>query len=193
MFQKIDVKKKVDNKLDLGRVVISATRLLGRGEEAPKIELETMDGKEKINNQDLQNKYVLMFFWCMSDSPMVDVMKVVQKTQSEFRDRHNFKLLSVNVDENREEALKYVRDKAIKGWHGYAGSMKHKTVTNFGVPSSPALYLLGDDGNVLMTHSELMQAFYFSKDDFTQMIDDRIAGLEVPPKFKNMNFHPSRN
>ena len=178
-----DVEKKVDNKLDLGRVMISARRLLGRGEKTPEIEMETFDGKVKINNQVLKNKNVLMCFWSMSSPPSVDMLNFVEKTRREFKKRDDFVLLLVNLDENRKEALKFVQNNGIKGWHGYAGDWKHKAVTDFGVHSIPALYLLGDDGNVLMTNDELLEAYLTAKEEFTQMIDDRMAGREVPPRF----------
>ena len=43
----------------------------------------------------------------------------------------------------------------------------------------PALYLLGNDGNILMTNVEFLQAFGAGKDDLTQIIDDRIAGRDA--------------
>ena len=179
VFGQIDVEKKVDE-LDLGKMMISTTRLLSRGERTPVIELETFDGKAKLKNRHLKNKYVLMFFWAKASPPSAEFLKVVQSTQKEFAKRPNFELLSVNLDKSRKDALKFVKDNRIKGWHGYAGHWEHKTVTEFGVRAIPSLYLLGEDGKVLMINNEFMHAFGTGKEDLTKIVDDRIAGRDAP-------------
>ena len=179
VYGQIDVGKKVDE-LDLAPLMISTTRVLSRGEKTPRIELETFDGKSKLKNSHLRKKYVLMFFWSQSSLPSVEFLKVVQKAQSEIHKRPNFVFLSVSLDESRKEALEFVKDNRILGWHGYAGGWEHKTVREFGVSGLPSLYLLGDDGKVLMIHNEFLYAFGTGKKDLTQIVDDRIAGRDAP-------------
>ena len=174
----IDVQEEVDE-LDLGRMKISTTRLLRRGELMPEIELDSF-GEKKITNLQLKDKYVVVYFWSMENPPSKEFLDIVQLMQNQIAGRPNFEVLSVNLDDDIEAAQKHVKDILMQGLHGFAGDWEHKTVTEFGVRAIPALYLLGDDGNILMTNVEFLQALGAGKDDLMQIVDDRIAGRDLP-------------
>ena len=178
VFGQIEVREEVDQ-LDLGRMVIATTRLVSRGEKTPNIELETFDGIQ-LSNDDVKGKFVVVYFWSMASPATAEFLPVVKKLQSEFANRPNFELLSVNLDDDRDAALKFMNDNGVEGLRGYAGDWEHKTVTEFGVRAIPALFLLGDNGKVLMTRGEFLQAFQAGKDDLTNIVDDRIAGRDTP-------------
>ena len=112
-------------------------------------------------------------------SPILSSQDVVEKMESQLTERADIEMLSINLDDDIEAAQKHVKDNLMKGLHGFAGDWEHKTVTEFGVRAIPALYLLGNDGNILMTNVEFLQAFGAGKDDLTQIIDDRIAGRDA--------------
>lgn len=179
VYGQVDVEKEVDE-MDLDRIMISATRLITRGEEVPEILLETFDGKAKLKNRHLKNKYVLVHFWAKGSPPSVEFLPVLQTMYGKIGKRPNFEMLSVNMDDDRKTALAYVKKNKIKGWHGYAGDWEHKTVTEFGVRAIPSIFLIAPDSKILMTNVEFLRAFNSGKEDLAQIIDDRIAGRDAP-------------
>lgn len=179
VFGQVDVEKEVDE-LDLDRIMISATRLITRGEQVPEILLETFDGKAKLKNRHLKKKYVLIHFWAKSSPPSIEFLPTLKAMYTKIGGRENFELLSVNMDEDRKAALAYVKENKIRGWHGYAGDWEHKTVTEFGVRAIPSIFLIGPDSKILMTNVEFLRAFRSGKDDLAQIIDDRISGRDAP-------------
>ena len=179
VFGQIDVEKEVDE-LELGKIMISATRQISRGEDVPAIKLETFDGKAVLKNRHLRNKYVLVHFWAKASPPSVEFLPVIKTMYGKLGKRTDFELLSVNMDEDRKVGLEYVKKNRFKGWHGFAGDWEHKTVTEFGVRAIPSLFLIGPDSKILMTNNEFLQAFRSGKDDLAQIIEDRIAGRDTP-------------
>ena len=152
VFGQIDVKEEVDE-IDLNRMEISTTRLLSRGEKTPAIELESFDDS-KITNLQLKDKHVVVYFWSMANPPSAKFQDAVEKMYGQLAARADVEMLSINLDDDIEAAQKHVKDNLMKGLHGFAGDWEHKTVTEFGVRAIPALYLLGNDGSILMTNVE---------------------------------------
>ncbi len=195
VFGQVDVKKEVDELL-LDPIMIMATPLIRTGENTPEVSIEAFNGK-RLENVHLKGKYVLVNFWAEASPPSVELLPKIQEMYAKMRSSYNnFELLSINIDKDRKKALQFVVDHNIMGWHGYAGDWEHDTVTGFGVRAIPAMFLLGSDGKVLMTHSELMAALGAGNRDLSQIVDDRITGKDKPTdaseESKNASESPER-
>jgi len=179
VFGQVDILKEVDEVL-LDPIMIMVTPLLKAGDSTPVVKLETFDGVRGIENSDLKGRYVLLNFWSIDSPPSIEFLPTVQDAVTKLKSQQEITLLSVHVDPKREEALQYVQQKKVKGWHGYAGSWDHEMVTGFGVRGIPSLFLLSPDEKILMIPEEFRQKLMVDQSNLPAIILDRINGQDQP-------------
>jgi hypothetical protein len=180
VFAKIVVEKGVQI-LDLQPIPIEVTPLFKAGQAAPKIDVETYDGKDKLTlaTPSYQDKYVFVNFWFTGDQGQ-EYQKQVQAMYGELKEKYPIKLLSICVDEKRGAAIKFiVKAKYKLGSHGFTDGWDHSTIENYGVRSTPSGWLIGPDRKIAMTQHEFYQAVKI-KPTITDVIRDRIEGKDKP-------------
>ncbi len=180
VFGQISVGGDVDEVL-LDPISVTVTRWLVAGEPIPNLDIETFDGKNRIDNSLLSGRNVLVSFWSLKSPPSLEFSKTIQEMYAKSRKKNNLQLFSICINSERDEALKYVKEQKIKGLHGFAKSWEHETVNEFGVRSIPALFLVGTDGKIKMTHADFQQAFRAPNAELTQIVEDSIAGKLPKP------------
>ena len=193
VFGKFSVKDVEEVLLDPMTVIV--TRLTKPNEDIPNINIKTFDGKATISNKLMDNRNVLVSFWSLKSPPSVEFSKVVQKAfkdiqrlrQAKEENEEVFQLLSVCVDCDRKAALKHVVKNGLAGWHGYAENWEHETVSEFGVRSIPALFLLGADGKIKMTPLDFRFAANSKDVTLTQIINDVLDGKNIPTPLQTVN------
>lgn len=180
VFAEINVGKDVQI-VDLKPIPIVVTPLFKSGQPAPKIAVETFDGKDVLTLQtpSYQGKYLFLNFWYTGDKGQ-EYQKQVQDMYRDLKADYPIKLLSVCMDEKRKEAIKYIVKAQYKlGSHGFTDGWDHETVEAYGVRSTPSGWLIGPDGKIAMTQHEFYQAVKI-KDTITTVIRDRIEGKDKP-------------
>ncbi len=179
VFGQIEIGDDVDEVL-LDPVRVTVTRLLQAGEKMPEFEIVTFDGKAKIDSKFLTGKHVLVSFWSMKSPPSLEFSKSIQKMFAAAQEPHDLQLLSVCIDSDRAEALEYVKTSQVKGWHGYAETWDHNMVSEFGVRSIPALFLIGPDGTIKMTNADFQTAFRTQELELEQIVINGIRNGKSP-------------
>ena len=196
VFGQIDVAKDVEEVL-LDPMAIAVTRLAKPNEAIPTVNIKTFDEKATIDNKLLKSRNVLVSFWSLNSPPSVEFSKAVQQSFKDVTKQMasqtspsiaakdvapNFQLLSICVDCDRKKALKHIVDNGLAGWHGYAKDWEHETVSEFGVRSIPALFLLGADGKIKMTPFDFQFAMRSADAKLSQIIIDVLNGKNVPTR-----------
>lgn len=191
VFGQIEVNEKVEELL-LDPMKVVVTRLTKPNEAIPAMHVETFDGKATINNELLSGRNVLVSFWSLQSPPSMEFAKIVQQTYEDVKQQKQLQLLSICVDSDREQALKYVVDNELAGWHGYAASWDHETVSEFGVRSIPALFLLGADGRIKMTPFDFRLAINTPEAKLASIIVDVLDGKSIPAPVRTDNGTPAK-
>jgi hypothetical protein len=158
---------------------IEITPLLKSGEAAPPIEVETHDGKNRIRHHDFQGNYLLMSFW-ISNAPSAEYQTSIQEAFAKIKDRYPIRLLSVCVDEKPADGTEFILKKELKlGSHGFTSGFNHPLMYHYGIRSIPSFWLLAPDGKIAISQFEFAAALR-TRNDFSEIIADRIEGKDVP-------------
>jgi len=179
VFGQVVVTEKVEEVL-LDPIAVTTTRLVKRTEGLPEFEVDTFDGKRKINDEMLVGRPVLINFWALESPPSIEFAKTIQKSYKTLKDSHKMHLVSICVGSDRNNALKHVQKNVVRGWHGYADGWEHAAVNEFGVRVIPALFLIDTNGKLLMTYNDFRFAFQAKDADLTKILTDAIEGKMIP-------------
>lgn len=179
VFAQVVITEKVEEVL-LDPIAVTTTRLVKRTEKVPNFEVETFDGKRKINDEMIAGRPVLINFWALESPPSMEFAKTIQKSFKTLKESHKLHLVSVCVGSDRNKALKLVQKNLIRGWHGYADDWEHPAVNEFGVRVIPAIFLIDTDGKLLMTNGDFRAAFQVKDAELTKILTDAIEGKMVP-------------
>jgi hypothetical protein len=97
----------------------------------------------------LRDKIVIVYFWMSNQGADAEFAKL--KSLSDAYKEKGLELVTVNLDNNAEEAAAAVKKVSLPGAHLVAGGMEGKLATDFGLTVPPYLFLVGKDGKVVST------------------------------------------
>jgi hypothetical protein len=107
------------------------------GKPAPTIEATSLDGK-RLTLDDFRGKYVLLDFWA------------TWAVFEAFGQDGRFLILSLSVDENRDEPRAFQEQRKLPWTQAFLGGGIHGPIPgSFGVRAIPAFVLVGPDGKIV--------------------------------------------
>lgn len=179
VFGQLKIQKEVDE-LVLAPIEVDVTPLLKQGDAAPGFSLKTHDNKATLNRETFKDSIIFVNFWSSVSPSAAAEQKMVQEMFVSLKEKYSLRLLSVNVDEDRKQALDYLAKNSFReGSHGFTDGMEDETLFNFGVRGVPSFWLIGKDGKVMMSQYEFAKAMRV-KPDLTTIVSDRIEGKDEP-------------
>ena len=125
--------------------------LFGIGSEMPSVSLESIGGS-MINGVDFKGKYVLIDFWALWCKPCLKEMKFL----SELPDRRpeKLELVSISVDESKERAWSFVKEKGYDWTFLYNGEDR-ELLNKFLINVYPSYFLFDPQGKLVYRPSSL--------------------------------------
>ncbi|MEL7497183.1 MAG: hypothetical protein AAFN77_06200 [Planctomycetota bacterium] len=179
VFGQLTVQKEVDE-LALAPIQIEVTPQLKQGDTCPPIAVLTHDDKATLKRETFKDAILFVNFWSKTSPTATAEQAMVQKMYASLKSQYKLRLLSVNVDANRKEALKFLLENKLReGSHGFTDGMQHKTLFHFGVRGVPSYWLVSGDGKIMMSQYEMAQAMRL-KPDLKTIVSDRIEGKDTP-------------
>lgn len=119
------------------------------GEEVPNISITSAEGST-VPLMQYQGKIVYLDFWATWCAACQRSLPWMQELQEQYGDA-GFQIVAVNVDEDQEEAIKFLGGSYGKLVVGYDPS--GSTPEQFGVTAMPSSFLIGRDGKLVSLHS----------------------------------------
>ena len=179
VFGNLEVKPDVDE-IALAPLQIAVTPLLSRGSVAPPIEVKSHDGSETLTRKSFDGSLLFVDFWSSQTPTAASEQQSVQEMFEKLKSRFDLKLLSINVDQDRKQALKFLLERNLRaGSHGFTEGMEHPMLLHFGVRGVPAYWLIDKDNKILMSQMEFLQAMR-RKPDLATIVSERIEGKDEP-------------
>lgn len=118
------------------------------GKDAPDFTLQSLTKKSQISLSNLKGKVVLVDFWASWCAPCKISMPHLSKLSRKYK---NFIVVAVNIDDEKENAVKFLDDMGldINAVH----DASKKVVSAYDVPEMPTAYLIDQYGKVQYIHS----------------------------------------
>ncbi len=154
LFAQLEILKDVDE-VSLPPLQVEITPILKTGDPAPPFEVTGISGDELIKSEQFDGKFLLLNFWTTAGSNAKSDQEMIQKVYSATKDKHDLRLLSINVDNKRESAIELIKTGNLAGSHGMTQGLEHPVLFNYGVRSVPSLWLLSGNGKIAMTPNEI--------------------------------------
>lgn len=128
-----------------------AAELLKPGTEVPELTLNDLRGNPRSLSE-FRGKKVVLVFWaswcpdCRAEGPELRAMQAAA-------DPEKVAFVSVSFDRDFDTLCKYVEDNFLGGVHLYdsSGKKESKAGADFGVKWIPSLYLIDEDGKILVS------------------------------------------
>ena len=159
------------------------TPLLQTGDAAPKFSIDNFNKSDTYDLGEFKGRYLFLQFWSPEKSPVsAEFQAKVQEMYAKLKSKHNLMVLSVCMDDKREDAIKVITENKLGGFHAFTDGWKHSAIDEFGVRRIPSFWLIDPDGKIKMTHVEFNQAFLPGDRELDQIISDRILGKDPKPK-----------
>ena len=120
------------------------------GDSAPSFRARTLDGSQTVSNEDLKGKVVFVDFWASWCTPCLKSLPEFEQLQTSFSGRDDVVVLAINLDENPQDATKFVRglDVTYKILADTDGSIPE----SFGVSTMPSSYIIDKEGVIRYVH-----------------------------------------
>ncbi len=106
----------------------------------------TLAGKP-INPEALKGKVLLMDFWATWCGPCKAGMPTMQAIAEHFKDKQDFMMIGVSLDNSIDLAKKYVEEKAFT-YHFWFVKDRKEMEKRFKFAGIPALFLIDKEGNI---------------------------------------------
>ena len=178
VFAQIEVVKDVDE-LMLQPLSVEVTPLLQAKQKAPPINVKSPDNQLDLNLESFGDDYLFLNFWTSSSPSAAREQNLVQEMYDALKPKYNVRLLSVNIDSDRKQAMDFILKHKLKGSHGFTDGPVQRTIFDYGVRSFPSFWLIGKDDKILMSQFEIAQAMQV-KPSLTVIVTDRIEGKDAP-------------
>ena len=132
--------------------------------EIPKIEPLAADAKyedkgEKLRLSDYKGKYVVLDFWAMWCGPCLAKLPELKTLYEKYKDDERFVMIGVSLDgaKSEERLAKFVAQREMPWLQGLAGDWDGAAARSYGVQAIPAMFLIGPDGNVLLSNPSITE------------------------------------
>lgn len=136
--------------LDLGTLELQVRKRFEVGETAPAFEVTTLSGAP-LKLADYRGKHVLLDFWATWCGPCKVETPHLKEAYEAIKDRDDFVLIGLSLDEEPEPAAEYARENGMDWIQGFLGSWEDTEIPNeFGVNGIPSIFLIGPDGKLKM-------------------------------------------
>jgi len=124
------------------------TQQLEIGDKAPDFVMETID-RQKLALSELRGNYVLIQFWASWSKPSVDQNRFLEEAYNRYSGK-NFSIISISIDENREEWMDAVTEKS-EGWYHVSDLLRWNSpvVDLYRVERIPANFLIDPAGTII--------------------------------------------
>ena len=153
-----ELKNNYTDVADIGYYVsqLNPNQRIAVGNRIPDFEVPLLSGKGKVSNKSLAGKFYMMDFWATWCGPCVSEMPALHEAYEKFKNK-NFTILSLSYDRNRDDIMPFRTEKWPMPWlHTFLeGSLKSEITNKFEVDGIPKPILVGPDGTILATESEL--------------------------------------
>ena len=120
------------------------------GETVPSFKARTIDGNKSLALEDYRGKVVLLDFWASWCPPCLKSLPKYNDLRREIGTA-NFEIVAVNVDENTDDARKFLQKHPVS--YPIAKDPKGILPGVFGVKAMPTSYLIDRNGVVQYVHA----------------------------------------
>jgi len=115
---------------------------------APEFTLTTLDQKRQISLSEYRGKVIYLDFWASWCGPCRKSLPLLNELRNELKDR-GFEVLAINVDETREEGLRFLREYPVD----YPTLFDDQsTAATYQLRGMPTAYLIDHEGKLHSQH-----------------------------------------
>ena len=123
-------------------------KLSAPGEKAPNFKIKNQAGSE-IELTDFHGKYLMLDFWASWCAPCRAENPKILEVYNRFKNT-NFTILSVSVDESKENWIKAINDDQINDWNHASNLEGWDEISKlYGVRAIPQNFLIDPDGIII--------------------------------------------
>ena len=103
---------------------------------------------EIINSDDYLDSYVLVNFWATWCAPCVKEIPSLNNLQKIFKDNENFKMIAINIGQNKDVVNKFLSDKSLS--IDFAVLLDEQIeLSDWNVQAIPTTFLVDKSGKVI--------------------------------------------
>jgi len=118
------------------------------GKTAPDFQLQKLGSNDSISLSSMRGKVILVDFWATWCAPCKKSLPYLAQLDRKYR---NFKVVAVNIDDDKENAIQFLKQFKLKFNAVY--DEDKKAVALYDVPVMPTAYLIDQYGKVQYIHS----------------------------------------
>lgn len=120
------------------------------GDSAPSFRARTLDGSQTVSNEDLKGKVVFVDFWASWCTPCLKSLPEFEHLQTSFSGRDDVVVLAINLDENPQDATKFINGLDVS--YKILADTDGKIPESFGVSTMPSSYIIDKEGVIRYVH-----------------------------------------
>ena len=120
------------------------------GDTVPSFKARTIDGNKSLALEDYRGNVVLLDFWASWCPPCLKSLPMYNDLRREIG-TENFEIVAINVDENTEDAKKFLQKHPVS--YPIAKDPKGILPGVFGVKAMPTSYIIDKNGVVQYVHA----------------------------------------
>lgn len=115
---------------------------------APEFTLKTLDEERQISLKDYRGKVIYLDFWASWCGPCRKSLPMLNELRNELKDR-GFEVLALNVDETREEGLRFLKEYPVD----YPTLFDNEgTAATYQLRGMPTAFLIDHNGKLHSQH-----------------------------------------
>ena len=136
---------------------------------APEFTLKTLDEERQISLNDYRGKVIYLDFWASWCGPCRKSLPMLNELRNELKDR-GFEVLALNVDETREEGLRFLKEYPVD----YPTLFDNEgTAATYQLRGMPTAFLIDHNGKLQNQHVG------FNPKDMTSIRKEVLSLLEA--------------
>ena len=151
-FRGIDMNSRLLSKTLLLMLIVFpfGVSAISVGDTVPSFKARTIDGSKSVSLDEYRGKVVLVDFWASWCPPCLKSLPKYNDLRREIGTT-NFEIVAINVDENTEDAKKFLQKHPVS--YPVAKDPKGILPGVFGVKAMPTSYLVDKNGVVQYVHA----------------------------------------
>lgn len=136
--------------MDMVKRRLEGYRKMAIGQKVPDVTAMDLNNKP-VNLYDEVNPYTLLVFWHTGCSHCQILMnKLPGMIQKGLFKKHNVKILSISIDEKREDWEKYSKEHPFSWTNAYVeGAFDSQAAKDFNIFATPSIFLLDDNHRII--------------------------------------------